>query len=117
MHAVYTVSLMLLLGIFLAGYALGWIMATARSRSIFGSKSGDISADAVRAFEAQLGNKATTKMFRLKCKCGAVWNFRSGDTPGASEVPVLPDGDSYTCPTCGFAINLKPVREMLQGPK
>ena len=117
MHAMYTVPVALLFGIFLAGFFLGWIIATVRSRSTLGFKSGDVSADSLRSFATQLGNSATSKTYRLKCKCGAVWNFRSGDAPGPSDVPVLPDGDSYSCPTCGFAISLRPVREMLQSLK
>jgi hypothetical protein len=117
MHAIYTVSVVLLFGIFLSGYALGWIMASLRQRSTLASRLGDASADSVRSFESQLGKTTTSKMYRLKCKCGAVWNFRSGDGSGPSDVPALPDGDSYTCPTCGFAINLRPIREMLQNLK
>jgi hypothetical protein len=114
MHAIYTVSVVLLLGIFLSGYALGWIMASLRQRSTLGSKLGDASADPLRSLATQLGKTAASKEYRLKCKCGAVWNFRSGEGSGPSDVPTLPDGDSYTCPTCGFAINLRPIREMLQ---
>jgi hypothetical protein len=40
MHAMYIVPLVLLFGIFLAGYMLGWMMATLRQRSNLGIKSG-----------------------------------------------------------------------------
>jgi hypothetical protein len=116
MHATYTVPVVLLFGIFLSGYALGWIMASLRQRSL-GLKLSDPSGDAVRTLAARIGTTATSNTIRLKCTCGSVWNLRGPNDTRQPDLPVLPDGDSYTCPKCGRAIDLRPMREMLQNLK
>jgi hypothetical protein len=116
MHATYTVPVALLFGIFLSGYVLGWIMASVRQRSL-GFRSGDSSADSLGALATSIAKTSTSRAIRLKCTCGAVWNFRGPNDSRQSDQPVLPDGDSYTCPKCGRAINLQPMREMLQNMK
>jgi hypothetical protein len=117
MHATYTVPVVLLFGIFLGGYALGWIMASLRQRSTLGFKLGEASPDSLGALATSIARTSTSRAIRLKCTCGSVWNFRGPNDSSGSDQPVLPDGDSYTCPKCGRAIDLRPMREMLKNMK
>jgi hypothetical protein len=116
MRATYTVPVVLLFGIFIGGYALGWIMASLRQRSL-GFKLGDASGDAVRTLAARIGTASTSNTIRLKCTCGSVWNLRGPNDASQPDLPALPDGDSYICPKCSRAIDLRPMREMLQNLK
>jgi hypothetical protein len=117
MHAMYTVPLVLLFGIFLAGYMLGWMMATLRQRSNLGLKSGEVSPESLATLATSIARTSTSRSIRLKCTCGALWNFRSPNDSTNSDQPAVPDGDSYTCPKCHRSIDLRPMREMLQNMK
>ena len=117
MHATYTVPLVLFFGIFLAGYMLGWMMATLRQRSNLGSKLGEASPESLATLATSIARTSASESIRLKCTCGAIWNFRGPNDTSQSDQPTLPDGDSYTCPKCNRTIDLRPMREMLQTMK
>jgi len=113
MHSTYTVPAALLFGIFIAGYALGWITALTRLRSSVNFKS---AVDLANPSQMALGSAAAslTHFYQIKCKCGTTVKFRGANDSGPSDLPPFPDGDTYTCPNCGTAMDLKPVREVLR---
>ena len=114
MHSTYTVPVALLFGIFIFGYALGWITALTRLRSSVNFKSGSNLADASQMVLDLPKAGSSTHFYQIKCKCGATVKFRGTHDTGPSDIPPFPDGDSYTCPNCGTEMDLKPVRDVLR---
>ena len=49
----------------------------------------------------------------IKCGCGAVHHFHSGGTGAVPGATPLPEGDTFTCPQCGKAIDLTQARKLL----
>jgi len=114
MHSTYTVPTALLFGIFIAGYALGWITALTRQRGSVSYRSGADLADASQMLLDRAKAASSTHFYQIKCKCGTTVKFRGTHDTGPSDLPAFPDGDTYTCPNCGTAMDLKPVREILR---
>jgi hypothetical protein len=97
-------SSLLLIAVFVAGLAAGWLLATFRPRarlSLQPTGTGTSSLAAKRA-----------RILELKCGCGSVWKFRdsTGALPPGYE--PYPKGDSYTCPNCGRSIDLKAIQKL-----
>ena len=101
-----TVSALELAGIFLAGLAAGWLIATVRV-----SGSARISFRSPGNVTPFLATKAT-RTLELKCACGSLWKFR--DTPGPLPpgFQPYPTGDSYSCPRCGKVTDLNEIRKL-----
>jgi hypothetical protein len=114
MHSTSTVPTALLFGIFIAGFALGWITALTRQRSSLSFKSGADLADISQMQKDLAKTTTSTHFYQIKCKCGTTVKFRGAHDTGPSDLPVFPDGDTYTCPNCGTAMDLKPIREVLR---
>jgi hypothetical protein len=114
MHSTYTVPTALLFGIFIAGYALGWITALTRLRSSLSFKSGADLANPPLMEMDWAKAASSTHFYQIKCKCGTTVKFRGAHDTGPSDLPVFPEGDTYTCPSCGTAMDLKPIREILR---
>jgi hypothetical protein len=102
MHSTYTVSALALLGVFAAGYALGWIPLLIR-----GLNSAGVTLPVKPAVSSR------TQLYEVNCKCSEVLNFRGPHDTGTSGLPPLPDDDFYCCPKCGAAINLRQIREKI----
>jgi len=47
----------------------------------------------------------------LKCTCGAVHNFHKGAGLAKPGSESYPEGDSYTCSTCGKVLDLQAIRK------
>ena len=114
MHSTYTVPAALLFGIFIAGCALGWITALARLRSSGSFRSGGQLADVSQVLLDNAKGASAAHFYQIKCKCGTTVKFRGAHDAGPSNLPPFPEGDTYTCPNCGTAMDLKPVKEMLR---
>jgi hypothetical protein len=61
-------------------------------------------------------SQSVVRKLELKCQCGAVHKFREGNAPIGSGLEPYPQGDSYTCSSCGRLIDLKPIRELATAP-
>jgi phage terminase large subunit GpA-like protein len=114
MHSTYTVPAALLFGIFIAGYALGWLSALARLRGSVIFRSGADLADPSQMLLDRAKAASATHFYQIKCKCGTTVKFRGAHDTGPSDLLPFPEGDTYTCPNCGTAMDLKPVREILR---
>ena len=109
-------ALLLIAGTIAAAFVLGWL---ARSISIRGSMR--VGIDALpQASKLSVGRAKYTetilngKIFQLTCNCGEVSKFRSPNVAEPADLPVLPTTDSYTCPKCGFTMDLKRLRDIAQ---
>jgi hypothetical protein len=107
-------ALLLICGTIAAAFILGWL---ARSISIRGSMR--VGIDALpSASKLSLGRAKYTEtilngnIYQLKCNCGEVSKFRSPSVAEPADLPVLPTADSYSCPKCGFVMDLKRLREI-----
>jgi hypothetical protein len=102
MRSTYTVSALALLGVFAAGYALGWITSLIR-----GLNSAGVTLPVKPAVSS------TTQLYEVNCKCGEVLKFRGPHDTGTIGLPPFPEDDFYSCPKCGAAINLRQIREKI----
>jgi hypothetical protein len=102
MHSTYTVSALALLGVFAAGYALGWITSLIR-----GLNSAGVTLPVKPAVSSR------TQLYDLNYKCGEVLKFRGPRDTGTSGLSALPEDDFYSCRKCGAAINLRQIREKI----
>ena len=115
MNSDVTLSVFALAAIFLFGVAVGWMMATVRVR---GSVKIGFPADIQRGTIPRgvrfikSGNTATVRRLTLTCQCGATWKFAEGTSPLPPETQPIPRGDSFVCPNCGKAIDLKQERQL-----
>jgi len=95
-------------GAFLGGCFVGWYLAVKLGRS------------AIKfALSPARGEKPSlvtimTRTLELKCECGAVHKFREGAASTEADFKPYPKGDSYICPICGRATDLKQIRELAQ---
>ena len=102
-----------ILAIFLLGIVVGWMFAKVRvSASVrVGSPGPDISQ--ANASGMRLTRRVNTvRRLTLKCKCGATWKFAEGISPLPPNTNPIPTGDSFVCPGCGNAIDLKQERQL-----
>lgn len=116
MDANVTLPWMVVLGIFVLGVAVGWLMATVRVR---GSVNVSLSPRDVQQGFARSGvrliksvNTATGRRLTLKCQCGAVWNFAEGTGVLPADAQPIPTDDSFVCPRCGKSIDLTQERRL-----
>ena len=114
MHSTYTVPVALLFGIFVAGYALGFFTALTRLRGSGSFRSGGQLADVSQVLLDNAKGASAAHFYQIKCKCGTTVKFRGAHDSAPSDLPPFPDGDTYTCPNCGTAMDLRPVREALR---
>jgi hypothetical protein len=107
-------AMLLIGGTIAAAFVLGWL---ARSISVRGSMR--VGIDALpQASKLSLGRAKYSEtilngnIFQLKCNCGEVSQFRGPNVLEPADLPVLPSTDTYTSPKCGFAMDLKRLREI-----
>ncbi len=100
-----------LVGIFLLGCVVGWLISRVRGRLQFGVNFTD-----VQEKPGRLAFRSTQKFrtMQIRCKCGAVWKFQ--DNPGTSDPGTLPmlQGDSFVCPKCGAVADLAQIRSLMK---
>ena len=87
---------------FLAGIAVGWLLATIHRKGRI-----DIPVPPV-GIDSGAG-KRRTRTIEIKCGCGALLKFRDPAEPGYQPYP---SSDSITCPNCGRVKNLKEIRKL-----
>lgn len=114
MHSTYTVSALAVLGVFAAGYALGWITSLIRRSNSAGANSADNLLSPVDRSPDRPAVSSKTHLFEIRCKCGEMLKFRGANDTGTSSLPPFPEAESLSCPNCGAAINLRPAREIIQ---
>ena len=89
--------------VFLAGIAIGWLLATywTKAATYFSGVRAGAAAD----------RPGTVKTYRMeiRCLCGSLLKFRDPVGPGYQPFPT---GDSVTCPNCGRVKDLKEIREL-----
>lgn len=87
---------------FLAGVAVGWLLATIRLK-------GTIDIHALPVGTGSVAGQRKTRTMEIKCGCGSLLKFRDPVEPGYQPYP---SGDSLTCPNCGRAMNLGEIRKL-----
>jgi hypothetical protein len=92
---------------FIAGIAVGWVLATARAKA----STSDFTSPLMTGSAAGTGRSARVKArtMEMKCACGSLSKFRDPVEPG--YLP-FPDGDSIACPNCGRVTKLKEIRKL-----
>ena len=116
MSQTYSLSPILIIGIFVAGFGLGWVLASVRFRASGGSNFEKLAGELANR-SANLSGVSSRRIYEVRCKCGAALKFRGAHDAGPSELPPFPDGDSYTCPSCGASVDLKKIRGLIQNAK
>jgi hypothetical protein len=108
MGPIYSVSLAVLIFIFAAGFAVGWMWSRTRIRD---STKPSMSPSAFDGPKVE--SKKSVRLLELKCQCGETLKFR--DPPDSSQPEFLPypESDFVTCPKCGRAKNLAEVQAFL----
>ena len=117
MSQTYSLSPILIIGIFVAGFGLGWVLSSIRLRGSPTSNFEKLAADLESRSTTLSGGVSSLRIYELRCMCGAVLKFRGAHDAGPSELPPFPDGDSYTCPSCGASVDLKKIRGLIQNAK
>lgn len=118
MGAVQTGLFLLVVIAFVAGMAVGWLLATTRSKGRV-SGSMDVSsvppgtATGIRTSWSGEALKATSKArtMELRCKCGSTWKFREPLELGFEPFPA---GDTFSCRNCGHVTDLERVRKLVR---
>lgn len=90
---------------FLAGVAVGWLLATIRLK-------GTIDINALPVGTGPSVGQRKTRTMEIKCGCGSLLKFRD---PVELGYQPYPSGDSITCPNCGKVMNLKELRKLETG--
>ncbi len=103
-----TVPKLMLVVIFVAGLVVGWLLAAVRIR---GRVSFSIQPTAEGA-PGIVTKSVTVRTMELRCLCGSVWKFRDAAGPPKPAYEPYPSGDTYSCPNCGRAIDLKQIRKL-----
>jgi hypothetical protein len=104
-------SKLTVVGIFIAGLLMGWLIATFRIGGRF-----RISLRPVGSDTPWLVTK-TVRTMELKCGCGSVWKFRNADGPVKPGYQPYPTGSSYVCPNCGRVTDLNEIQKLEQDLK
>jgi hypothetical protein len=91
---------------FLAGIAVGWLLATSRGKGVTSdftsaTATGSVGIGRTRAVKA--------RVMEMQCACGTVSKFRDPVEPGYQP---FPDGDSITCSSCGRVTKLQQIRKV-----
>lgn len=107
---------MIVLFAFVAGIAVGWFFGTARIRLGGSMRVSTAPPEATPGICTNWSGEAVksaskARTMELRCKCGSVWKFRDPPEPGFEPFPV---GDSFSCPKCGFATDLRRIRKLVQ---
>lgn len=101
-----------LLGIFLAGLAIGWIAGKTR---VWGGINVQLSGQNLAPEMTPGGIKISKSVMRrltLKCQCGSEWHFAEGSGTLPADAKPFPTGDTFECPNCGRGIDLKAERKL-----
>jgi hypothetical protein len=109
--------LLLVVIAFVAGIAVGWLLAMRVKGLIRGSinvstvPSG--TATAMRTSWSGEAVKLTSKArtMELSCKCGSTWKFREPQEPGFEPFST---GDTFSCPNCGNVTDMQKVRNLVR---
>ena len=95
---------------FLAGIAVGWLLATVRVKGRI-----NVSLEPPGSSTGTQGLVTTktskTRMMEIKCACGSLMKFRDPVEPGYQPYPT---GDSVTCPNCGRSKDLTEIRKLAE---
>ena len=91
---------------FVAGIAVGWLLATTRAKGKW-----HISLSPADSGSGPRALRVRTKIYKMeiKCLCGALLKFRDPVEPGYQPYP---NGDSVTCPSCGRIKDLHQIRAL-----
>jgi len=108
MGSTITLSGFTVLVIFLLGVGVGWVLGKFR---VSGRANIDFTGVNPTPGSFKSVKTTTVRSLTLKCKCGAVWNFREGTGLFAPDTQPIPSGDSFVCPKCGKSIDLKAERQ------
>ena len=105
-----TVTWLGFIGAFIAGFLVGWLTATVRLR-------GKVQLTLSPVDTPSLGNKSlvikkVVGLMELKCNCGAAWKFYDASYPSAPGSLLYHWEDSYTCPNCGKATDIREIRKI-----
>jgi hypothetical protein len=92
--------------VFVAGIAVGYLLATLRRTRTIRLSSLPSGVDSGAGGKRRL---IKTRTMELKCKCGALWKFRDPAEPGYEP---FPSGDSFTCPGCGKIKDLREIHKL-----
>ena len=80
---------------FVAGIAVGWLLATVRVRGTIHVSARPMGTNSGAGTRSLVGTK--TRTMELKCTCGSLLKFRDPVEPGYQPYP---SGDSVVCPNC-----------------
>ena len=112
---------LLLVAVLVAGIAIGWLFSKVRfggSIRVSTTLPGASPRTGIRTRWVVEKRKQTSRTMELKCTCGSVWKFHDpagpADAMATSEPGSLPFpiGDSFSCPNCGRAIDLRPIHNL-----
>lgn len=112
MNATVTLSWPVVLMIFVAGVAVGWLAARVR---VGGTLNAQLSGQSLPPGTIPRGVKITKSVVRrltLKCQCGAKWDFAEGSDARPAGTKPFPTRDTFECPSCGHSIHLKAERKL-----
>jgi hypothetical protein len=94
---------------FVAGIAVGWLLATVRVKATIRASALPARTSSGAGTRSLAPAKART--MELKCACGSLLKFRDPVEPGYQPYP---SGDSVVCPNCGKIKDLSEIRKMLE---
>jgi hypothetical protein len=94
--------------VFLAGIAIGWLLATIRVKGRI-SVSLQPPGTSMGAQGLVTTKTSKTRKMEIKCACGSLMKFRDPVEPGYQPYPT---GDSVTCPNCGTSKDLTEIRKL-----
>jgi hypothetical protein len=111
MGATVTLSWLAVFGVFLSGFALGWVVAKLPVGGTIKVRLSPNLAPGTVPGNINI-TKSVVRRLTLKCQCGANWDFAEGSDALAPGTRPFPTGDTFECPSCGRSIDLKVERQL-----